>query len=217
MNREGNSESEALQELAYHLAAREDPGLRGRLVGAGAPALEEARWDLITLEVVLEANAGALFAQRPRRRDGDGELGGPAPPGDSGAAGVGHWSYALALAASLAVACLAIWNLDLAPRPPGADTWRSGAANPMEVTATTAGEALTLEWRDGSGVAWYRVSVVTAAGALVARRDMDGGCACTVEVRMPAEASQVYWLVEAFDGDWSRVSVASGRVAARSR
>jgi len=122
-----------------------------------------------------------------------------------------------ALAAGIAAAALAliVWTSSLEPVVPHTDRWRSEAISGPEVDARLMDAAVNLQWPPTPAASWYRVSVVESSGGLLALRDLEHPCECRIALPLaePLPNGPIYFLVEAFDGDWDRVWSRAGRLA----
>jgi hypothetical protein len=140
----------------------------------------------------------------------------PGPADDSSGA-VGP----LAAAALLALVVGLGWILALTPiSRPAATMWRGTQQLGVSVRAEASGDEVRFHWDSVDGASWYRVAVYTRAGTLISRSDTEDDCPCALSVSLPAlpgSSPSLHWLVEAFDGDWARLSATSGTVTRASQ
>lgn len=208
MSGDARADREALYRLAYDIASREGP-----LPGGECPRgdCREIREELVGVEVLLEGLAGQLFGPGDARHP---ETGGRGSSSATSVIASALSLQALLTAAMLVLAVVGIWHTRADPVSRPAERWRSSVPGGVDVSASVEGRSLLLRWQETTAAHWYRVSLVSASGEVLARRDLEGGCECRVEVGLPETGGVMYWLVEAFDASWDRSALASGRIAA---
>jgi len=194
------------------LTANKDPGCQ--CAGCG-----QVRADLSELGSLLETWSDELFA--PQDAAGIEAKAERARPSTTGRCQRSHrpgrWLLAAIAAGMMAAALgLIIWMSSLDPIDSSADRWRSEAGSGPEIDGRRVGDLVRIEWPPNSVANWYRVSVLESSGRLIARRDLEEPCECQIAVPLaqPEPAGPIYFLVEAFDGDWNRVWARGGRLTA---
>lgn len=207
MNGEMHSESDPLHRLAYDIASREGP--RPKTTESTAPEDRQLCEELVEVEILLEALSDRLFGPSA---DGVPQRGAQGSAATAGLVGSALSIHALLTAAMLLLTIVGLWQVRTSPVTQPADRWRSPGSRPVDVTATIRGRSLALSWQEATVLRWYRVSIVAESGEVIARRDLEGGCECRIEVVLTEPPPAVYWLVEGFDATWDRSAVASGRI-----
>ena len=163
--------------------------LAGRLSGDQAEAFEahffacEQCWGLVQQGLAVRSSyepaaspAGSAIRPHPRRR----------------------W-WALAAAASIAVAVVGIWRLDDRGGQAAEDAYR-GSADSFTVSAGAGPAELRAAWTRHSGADIYRVRLYHADGTLVLQRETtDTSVTIPMDSVAARRGAQLFWQVQALD------------------